>query len=58
MVVLLIPATLFGLQMGIAVLFHEGSTLVVVANALRLLAYDERQAISRKHAPICALQRE
>ena len=39
MVVFLIPATVLGLQIGIAVLFHEGSTLVVVANALRLLAY-------------------
>lgn len=42
MVALLIPATIFGLQIGVAVLFHEGSTLVVVANALRLLAYQER----------------
>lgn len=40
MVVILIPATIFGLKMGIAVLFHEGSTLLVVANALRLLAYE------------------
>lgn len=24
---------------GIAIIFHEGSTLVVVANALRLLGY-------------------
>ena len=39
MVVLLIPATIFGMKMGVAVLFHEGSTLLVVANALRLLAY-------------------
>ncbi|MCH2181128.1 MAG: heavy metal translocating P-type ATPase [Mariniblastus sp.] len=39
MVALLIPATLFGLQLGFAVLFHEGSTLLVVGNALRLLAY-------------------
>ncbi|HQX24980.1 MAG TPA: heavy metal translocating P-type ATPase [Pseudomonadota bacterium] len=38
-VVLLIPATLFGLGIAMAVLFHEGSTLIVVANALRLLAY-------------------
>ena len=35
----LIPATILGLNIGIAVLFHEGSTLLVVANALRLLAY-------------------
>lgn len=39
MVLLLVPATMFGLQMGAAVLFHEGSTLLVVFNALRLLAY-------------------
>ena len=39
-VALLIPATLFGWAgMGLAVLVHEGSTLVVVINALRLLAY-------------------
>ncbi len=44
MVVILIPATIFGLKMGVAVLFHEGSTLLVVANALRLLAYREPQA--------------
>lgn len=39
MVALLVPATLFGLQLGAAVVFHEGSTLLVVANALRLLTY-------------------
>ena len=38
-VALLIPATLFGLSIGLAVLVHEGSTLVVVANALRLLRF-------------------
>jgi Zn2+/Cd2+-exporting ATPase len=38
----LVIATLTGfLSMGIAVIFHEGSTLVVVANALRLLAYKQ-----------------
>ena len=42
MVAVLVPATLFGLQLGAAVVFHEGSTLLVVANALRLLAYRER----------------
>lgn len=41
-VVLLIPATIFGMGIATAVLFHEGSTLVVVANALRLLAYRGR----------------
>lgn len=39
MVAFLIPATVLGLQMGAAVLFHEGSTLLVVLNALRLLNY-------------------
>ncbi len=41
-VVVLIPATIFGLGIGLAVAAHEGSTLVVVANALRLLAYREK----------------
>lgn len=40
-VALLIPSTIFGLQIGAAIIFHEGSTLLVVANALRLLAYKE-----------------
>ncbi len=39
MIAVLVPASLFGLQLGVAVVFHEGSTLLVVANALRLLAY-------------------
>ncbi|MAN80082.1 MULTISPECIES: heavy metal translocating P-type ATPase [Flavobacteriaceae] len=39
-VALLIPATILSwANIGVAVAFHEGSTLVVVANALRLLAY-------------------
>jgi Cd2+/Zn2+-exporting ATPase len=42
MVAFLVPATMFGMKMGVAVLFHEGSTLLVVANALRLLAYKDR----------------
>lgn len=40
-VAVLIPATIFGLNIGTAVLFHEGSTLLVVINALRLLAYGD-----------------
>ena len=41
-VAVLIPSTLFGWAgIGWAVLIHEGSTLVVVINALRLLAYKE-----------------
>lgn len=42
MVAFLIPATVLGLHIGPAVVLHEGSTLVVVFNALRLLAYRER----------------
>ncbi|MDX2197796.1 MAG: heavy metal translocating P-type ATPase, partial [Phycisphaerae bacterium] len=43
-VALLVPATIFGLGIGPAVAVHEGSTLLVVFNALRLLAYrDNRQ---------------
>ncbi|MFZ5692823.1 MAG: heavy metal translocating P-type ATPase, partial [Pseudomonadota bacterium] len=38
-VALLVPATILGLGIGPAVTVHEGSTLVVVVNALRLLAY-------------------
>jgi Cd2+/Zn2+-exporting ATPase len=37
MVAVLVPATLLGLHIGPAVVLHEGSTLVVVGNALRLL---------------------
>jgi Cd2+/Zn2+-exporting ATPase len=43
MVAFLIPATLVGyVGIGPAVVMHEGSTLVVVANALRLLGYRAR----------------
>ena len=39
---LLVVATLLGWAgIGTAVLLHEGSTMVVVANSLRLLAYAE-----------------
>lgn len=44
MVAFLIPATIFGFaKIGVAVALHEGSTLVVVANALRLLAFKDRR---------------
>ena len=43
-VALLVPATVFGLGIGPAVAMHEGSTLLVVFNALRLLAYRDQQA--------------
>lgn len=42
-VAMLIPATLFGLaEIGPAVIIHEGSTLLVVMNALRLLAFKDK----------------
>ncbi len=41
-VAVLIPSTLIGLaSIGMAVAIHEGSTLIVVLNALRLLRYKE-----------------
>ena len=41
-IALLIPAVLTGwARMGLAVALHEGSTLLVVANALRLLRFRE-----------------
>ena len=43
MVAVLIPLTIFGIaKMGPAVIGHEGSTIVVVFNALRLLVYQQR----------------
>ncbi len=45
-VAVLIPATMFGLNIGTAVLFHEGSTILVVINALRLLAYQDGSGIA------------
>lgn len=47
-VAVLIPATIFGLGIGPAVAVHEGSTLIVVANALRLLAYREKRGAKVK----------
>lgn len=41
-VAVLVPATIFGLGIGAAVAVHEGSTLLVVFNALRLLAYHDK----------------
>ena len=38
-VAFLVPATIFGPGIGPAVALHEGSTLLVVINALRLLGY-------------------
>lgn len=43
-IALLIITSLTGIvSIGVAIIFHEGSTLVVVANALRLLGYHQNQ---------------
>ena len=48
-VALLIPATLTGWAgIGMAVLIHEGSTIVVILNALRLLAFPDSPAEDAK----------
>ncbi|WP_255245780.1 heavy metal translocating P-type ATPase [Sphingobium sp. D43FB] len=48
-VAILVPATILGLGIGPAVAMHEGSTLLVVFNALRLLAYrDEAPGVTRQ----------
>lgn len=47
MVTILIPSTLFGLRIGPAVALHEGSTLIVVFNALRLLTFRSPNAVPR-----------
>lgn len=44
-VALLVPSTIMGLSIGVAVAFHEGSTIIVVVNALRLLAYRKDPAV-------------
>jgi Cd2+/Zn2+-exporting ATPase len=44
MVAVLVPATLWGLSIGPAVVLHEGSTIVVVLNALRLLAFKKAES--------------
>jgi len=51
MIAFLIPASLLGLKLGPAVVLHEGSTIVVVANALRLLAFNKP-----KEKPIAGIQ--
>ena len=44
-IALLVPSAIFGLAtISIAIIFHEGSTLLVVLNALRLLGYRVRKS--------------
>lgn len=50
-VAVLIPATILGLSIGTAVIFHEGSTLLVVINGLRLLAYKPFEKDEKAAAP-------
>lgn len=45
-VALLVPATILGLGIGPAVVVHEGSTLVVVLNALRLLRFEDTASVA------------
>lgn len=45
-VAFLVPATIFGLGIGPAVALHEGSTLLVVFNALRLLGYRDPASVA------------
>jgi Zn2+/Cd2+-exporting ATPase len=54
-IVLLIVTSVVGLvQLSAAVVLHEGSTILVVLNALRLLRYQDRlsgaQAIAQENA--------
>ncbi len=54
----LVPATLIGLPIGPAVFIHEGSTLLVVANALRLLRFRRgAEHAGIEHEPRPAAQR-
>jgi Cd2+/Zn2+-exporting ATPase len=42
MIAVLVPSAIFGLNLAVAVVFHEGSTVMVVLNALRLLGFRDR----------------
>ena len=53
-VAFLILATFLGLNIGAVVLIHEGSTLIVVGNALRLLNFErgkEHHGIDHEDRP-------
>lgn len=43
MIAVLVPLTIYNPIISIAVIFHEGSTLLVVANALRLLKFKDKK---------------
>lgn len=47
MIAILVPLTLLGIAgIGPAVILHEGSTLLVIVNALRLLRYKQNEPLS------------
>ncbi|ARP95227.1 heavy metal translocating P-type ATPase [Bordetella genomosp. 13] len=48
-VAILVPATMLGMGIGATAAIHGGSTLLVVTNALRLLAYRSREAPTQFH---------
>ncbi|MDG2522131.1 heavy metal translocating P-type ATPase [Caulobacter segnis] len=56
-VAILVPATIMGLGIGPAVMMHEGSTLLVVFNALRLLAYRDPMTANDELDPVPATGR-
>ena len=58
-IALLVPSALFGLAtISIAIIVHEGSTLVVVFNALRLLGYRVQRdaSVTANHAAASAVK--
>lgn len=53
-VAFLVPASLIGLAIGPVVIIHEGSTLLVILNSLRLLGFDknrEHEGIAHEESP-------
>jgi hypothetical protein len=46
-IAVLVPAALLGLKLAAAVIFHEGSTVLVVLNALRLLGFTHPTGVQR-----------
>lgn len=57
-VALLIPATLFGWEnMGMPVVMHEGTTVLVVRNALRLLRFVDPYYVSGPMKPVSEVNR-
>ena len=52
-IALLVPSALLGLAgIGVAVVLHESSTLIVVLNALRLLRFKDRSAPAAQSASL------